>query len=61
MIYNTLMKHNLRLILSISKKKYMRDSREMIHLILEGKEGLDITTSKFNINKKCKLSTYSIH
>lgn len=61
LIYNTLMKHNLRLIMSISKKKYMRDSKEMMHLILEGKEGLDITTGKFNINKKCKLSTYSIH
>ena len=60
-ITDTLVSHNLRLVISIARKNYSNKGVDFFDLIHEGSLGLMVSIFKFDYTFKCKFSTYSIH
>lgn len=60
-VVELLVKHNLRLVISIAKKRYMNKGIDMVDLVNEGVLGLMNTVARFNFRLNCKFSTYCIH
>ena len=56
--YTKICESNLRLVVSIAKRYYTKEF-DLLDLIQEGNLGLMKGIEKFNLKKKCKLSTYA--
>ncbi|WP_025562821.1 RNA polymerase sigma factor RpoD/SigA [Psychromonas sp. SP041] len=56
---NKLIKHNLRLVISLAKKYETNDSAMIMDLIQEGNEGLMTAVEKYDYEMGYKLSTYA--
>ena len=57
-VRNQIVEANLRLVVSWSYK-YTRDHMEVTDFIQNGNIGLMVAAEKFNLDKKCKFSTYA--
>ena len=56
--YDKLVKHNLRLVVSVAKHYYKNTTMSLLDLIQEGNIGLIKAIPKFDFNKGCKFSTF---
>jgi RNA polymerase sigma factor (sigma-70 family) len=60
-IYDHFVKHNVRLVISLIKKRYFNKTLDIVDLLNEGIMGLIKTVQRFEYTRKFKFSTYAIH